>query len=433
MIARYSTPEISDIWSDKNRYLLWLKVEAAVCEAYESKGIIPEGISKKLMAIDPDPERIEEIEKTTRHDVIAFLTHIEEHIGEDSAYVHLGMTSSDVLDTAFSMQLVSSSEIIQKELELLIETTKSLALKYRGIPIMGRTHGVHAEPTTLGLIFLGWFDELKRGLKRLKIATEEIARFKLSGAVGTFSNIAPWVEEFVAKKLNLKPAPYSTQIVSRDHHAIFFSVLAVLAATIEKIALQIRLHSRTEVREILEPFGKGQKGSSAMPHKRNPILSENLCGLARVVRSNLLAAIENIALWHERDISHSSVERIIGPDSTQLVHFMTRRLNSILSRIEIDKESIEKNLKLGGRPYFSQNILTRLVRKGLARQKAYEEIQRCAFEASNTNRDLKEVVFESDLIINTLGVEEIEDCFDMKHFLKHEGYIFDRVFGEHGE
>ncbi len=381
MIPRYSREEMSKIWTDESKYNNWLSVELAVCKAWVEEGRIPE---KAFRVIKERAgfklERIEELEKTLKHDVISFLTAVGEQIGEESSYVHLGMTSSDVLDTAFAMQLRDSSDILIEDIQGVMEELTKLACTYKNTPIIGRSHGVHAEPTTMGLVFAVWFDEMRRNLKRMKRAREEITVGKISGVVGTFANIPPTVEEYACKLLGLRPARISTQIVQRDIHADFFLTLAVIAGVIERIAVQIRHYQRTEVLELEEPFTEGQKGSSAMPHKRNPIISENLTGLSRLVRSYAVAALENIPLWHEHDISHSSAERIIGPDSTTLLDFMLVRLAELLSGLNVYPENMERNLWLTKGLIFSQKVLLKLIEGGMSREEAYECVQKNAMK-----------------------------------------------------
>jgi len=424
---------MSKIWSDQAKYENWLRVEIAACEAWAKLGRVPHDTLKKIKERARfDLERINELEKILKHDLIAFLTAVSEHVGNEARYIHLGLTSSDVLDTAFALQLRDSGDIIIDDIKGVIKVLKELAFKYKHTPMIGRTHGIHAEPTTLGLVFALWYDEMKRNLDRMERAREVISVGKISGAVGTFANITPLVEEEVCKILGLKPDKISTQIVQRDIHAEYFLTLSIIASTIEKIALQIRHFQRTEVLELEEPFTEGQKGSSAMPHKRNPILSENLCGLSRLVRSYALSALENIALWHERDISHSSVERVIGPDANILVDFMLYRLKHVLESLNIYPENMEKNIWLTGGLIFSQKVLLKLVDKGLTREEAYELVQKNAMRSWEKKENFKQLLLDDQNIRNFMSPEEIEECFDLSNDLKSVGYIFDRVFSKTG-
>jgi adenylosuccinate lyase len=420
---------MSKIWSEEAKYENWLRIEIAVSEAWAEIGRIPhEALVRIKDRAGFDMKRIDELEKTLKHDVIAFLTAVAEYVGEDSRYIHLGLTSSDVLDTAFALQLRDAAAIIVEDIEKVIEVLRKLAFKHKYTHMIGRTHGIHAEPTTLGLVFALWYDEMKRNLERMERAREVVSVGKISGAVGTFANVPPFVEEYVCRTLGLKPARISTQIVQRDIHAEYFLTLGIIAATIEKIALQIRHFQRTEVLEIEEPFTEGQKGSSAMPHKRNPILSENLCGLSRLVRSYGVSALENIPLWHERDISHSSVERVIGPDATILVDFMLYRLRSLLEALEIYPENMEKNLWLTRGLIFSEKVLLKLVDKGLSREEAYDILQRNAMKSWKEKENFKDLLLNDKQIRIHLSPEEIEECFNVAHDLKNVDYIFERVF-----
>jgi len=429
LITRYSRPEMSSIWSDEAKYKNWLRVEIAVCEAWAKYGRIPEEVVKTIKErAGFDVERINELEKEVKHDVIAFLTSVSEHVGEDSRFIHLGLTSSDVLDTAFALQLKEAAEIIIKDLVLVLEVLKRQAFEHKDTVMIGRTHGIHAEPKTLGLVFALWYDEMKRNLKRMERAREVISVGKISGAVGTFANVPPHVEEFACERLGLKAAPISTQVVQRDIHADFFLTLSIIASTIEKIAVEIRHFQRTEVLELEEPFSEGQKGSSAMPHKRNPILSENLCGLSRLVRSYAVSALENIPLWHERDISHSSVERVIGPDGTILVDFMLDRLHYLLDGLQVYPENMEKNIWLTRGLIFSQKVLLKLIDKGLSREDAYKIVQNNAMETWKGTSDFKELLLKDEAIKDSLTAEEVEECFDVKADLKNIDSIYERVF-----
>ena len=431
MIQRYSRPEMLRIWSEDAKYQNWLRIEIAVCEAWAKLGRIPvESLANIKERASFNATRVEELEKTLKHDVIAFLTCVSEYVGEESRYIHVGLTSSDVLDTSFALQLRDAATIIVDDLKQVIEVLRGLAHKHKYTPMIGRTHGIHAEPITLGLVFALWYDEMKRNLDRMERARDVVSVGKISGAVGTFANVPPFVEEHVCSVLGLKPAKISTQIIQRDIHAEYFLTLSIIASTIEKIALQIRHFQRTEVIELEEPFTQGQKGSSAMPHKRNPVLSENLCGLSRLVRSYAISALENIPLWHERDISHSSVERVIGPDATVLVDFMLYRLRGLLDTLEIYPENMEKNLWLTRGLIFSGKILLKLIDKGLSREDAYLLVQGNAMKCWTDKIDFKNLIINDRKIISHLSLEEIEECFDVKHDLKQVDYIFDRVFSE---
>ena len=430
MINRYTRPEMGSIWEDENRYAKWLDVEIAACEAMSEEGIIP---AKALKVIKEKAEfsveRIMEIEEETKHDVIAFLTSVAEYVGPESRYIHLGLTSSDILDTSFALLLKEAMNLIIQDVERFMKTLKKRAIEHKNTVMIGRSHGIHAEPITFGLKLAVWYSEMGRNLRRLEDALNIISYGKLSGAVGTFANISPQVEELTCKKLGLTPAKISTQIIQRDRHAEYFTALAILAGTLEKIAVEIRHLQRTEVLEAEEPFKKGQKGSSAMPHKKNPIGSENISGLARLVRSNSLAAMENIALWHERDISHSSVERVIGPDSTILIDFMLNRLDRIVSGLIVHPENMIDNLNRTKGLIFSQQVLIKLAEKGLDRQKAYVMVQRNAMKVWESGKDFKGLIMEDEDICRNLSKREIEEMFDVNYHLTHVDEIFERVFG----
>ena len=429
MISRYTRPEMAKLWSLKNKYQKWLEIEILVCEAWAEKGVIPkEALAKIKEKASFSVERIAEIETQVKHDVIAFISNVEENIGPEGRYLHLGLTSSDILDTANAVLLKEAMEIILEDVEEVMSILREQAFAYKDTPMIGRSHGVHAEPITFGLKLALWYEEMRRNKKRLQQAKEDISYGKISGAVGTFAHLEPEIEEYVCPKLGLKPAPITNQIIQRDRYAHYFTVLAILAGTIEKIALEIRHLQRTEVLEVEEPFTKGQKGSSAMPHKRNPIQCENLCGLARLVRTNAIAALENIALWHERDISHSSVERVIMPDSTILSDFMLHRLKKILANMEVYPERMLKNIYLTKGLIFSQALLLALVKKGLPRQKAYEMIQDCAMRVWQGEQDLKTQVLSHKEIKVYLTPAEIEKIFDLKYCLRHIDKIFARIF-----
>ena len=429
MIARYTRPEMGRIWEDKNRFSKWLQVEILACEAMAKEGLVPkEALTTIKRRASFSVDRILEIEGVTKHDVIAFLTNVAEYVGPDSRYIHLGLTSSDILDTSFALLLKEAMTLIIRDAEEFIEVIKERAQEHKYTIMIGRSHGIHAEPITFGLKLAVWYGEMKRNLQRLKEALEVISYGKLSGAVGTFANVSPKIEAYVCGKLGLKPAEISTQITQRDRHAQYFTALAILAGTLEKIAVEIRHLQRTEVLEAEESFSKGQKGSSAMPHKKNPIGSENISGLARLVRTNSLAAMENMALWHERDISHSSVERVIGPDSTILTDFMLHRLTRIIKNLVVHPDRMLENLnKLRGL-IFSQQILMRLAALGLKRETAYEMVQRNALKVWDTDRDFKTLLLEDGEIREHLTEEELEEIFNIDYHLKHVEDIFERVF-----
>jgi adenylosuccinate lyase len=429
LIPRYSRPEMSAIWTDEAKYKNWLRVEIAVCEAWARYKRIPKNAIETIRRkAGFDVERINELEKELKHDVISFLTSVSEHVGKESRYIHLGLTSSDVLDTAFALQLRDAADLIIKDIKVVIKILKKQAHKYKKTPMIGRTHGIHAEPKTLGLVFALWYDEMKRNLERMARVRDVISVGKISGAVGTFANVPPEVEEYACRRLGLRPAPISTQIVQRDIHADYFLTLSIIASTIEKIALEIRHFQRTEVLELEEPFTEGQKGSSAMPHKRNPVLSENLCGLARVVRSYSITALENIPLWHERDISHSSVERVIGPDGTILLDFMLNRLSYLLEGLQVYPENMAKNIWLTRGLIFSQKVLLKLVDKGMSREDAYRLVQRNAMRTWKGKGDFMSLLLNDADVMDLLTKEEIKECFDVATDLKNIDRIFERVF-----
>jgi len=430
MIERYTLPKMGRIWEPQYKFQKWLDVEICVCEAMAKEGMIPaqavETIKKKArFSID----RIDEIEKEVKHDVIAFLTNLEENVGPEARYIHMGLTSSDILDTALALQLKEAMLIIIEDLRGLLDVLKTRALEHKNTAMIGRSHGIHAEPTTFGLKLALWYTEMRRNLKRLEQALEVISYGKISGAVGTFANIPPQIEEYVCTHLGLKSAEVSTQVIQRDRHAQYFTSLAILAGTVEKIAVEIRHLQRTEVGEVEEAFASGQRGSSAMPHKKNPIGSENLSGLARLVRSNCIAAMENIPLWHERDISHSSVERVIAPDSTILMDYMLNRLTRIMQNLVVYKEAMSRNLGRLKGLIFSQQVLLALIAKGCARQEAYALTQKISLRAWNTDQTFKQLMEDDPDIRNYLDEHEIEELFSVDYHLKHVEEIFARVFG----
>lgn len=429
MIERYTLPEMGKIWEDNFKFSTWLKIEILACEARANLGEIPsddvEVIKRKAKF---DVKKILQIEETTKHDVIAFLTNVAEYVGPESRHIHYGMTSSDILDTTLSFQMKSAGELILKRLLELKDTLRLRAIEHKNTVCVGRSHGIHAEPTTMGLKFALWFEETKRNIERLENAIASISVGQISGAVGTFEHLSPAVEEYVCKKMGLKPAPVSTQVIQRDRHAEFMTTLAVIGASLEKIAIEIRHLQRTEVLEAEEYFSKGQKGSSAMPHKRNPIISERITGLARLLRSNSIAALENVALWHERDISHSSVERIIIPDSCIALDYMLDLMNKLVSKLIIYPEHMIKNLNLTRGLVFSQSVLLKLVNKGITREQAYKIVQSAAMKVwEDESLNLKDELLKSDEVKKYLTETDLEDIFNNKKMLKNIDFIFNRT------
>jgi len=418
------------IWEAENRYANWLDVEIAACEAMAEEGLVPaealENIKKKAAF---SVERILQIEEETKHDVIAFLTNVAEHVGPDSRFIHMGLTSSDVLDTSFAMLLREAMLMIIEDVEQFMAIVKERAFEHKHTVMIGRSHGIHAEPITFGLKLAVWYSEMRRNQHRLREALETISYGKLSGSVGTFANVSPKVEASACRRLGLKAAEISTQILQRDRHAQYFTALAILAGTMEKIAVEIRHLQRTEVLEAEEAFEKGQKGSSSMPHKKNPIGAENISGLARLVRSNCLAALENMALWHERDISHSSVERVIAPDSTILIDYMIHRLSRIVKTLTVYPERMKENLNRMRGLIFSQQVLLRLSNLGLSREKSYEWVQRNALKVWDEGKDFKSLLAEDADIRKYLDLRDLEEIFDIEYHLKHVDQLFGRVFG----
>ena len=429
MITRYSRKELTNIWSEENKYKIWLSVEIAAAQAMEKNGQIPKGVAatvKKKGKINV--KRIHDIETKVKHDVIAFLTSITEKAGIKARYLHQGMTSSDILDTSFNIQLVQSGKILLKDIDQLLKILKRQAQKHKLTPCIGRSHGIHAEPVTFGLKLASFYEEFKRNKKRLLDAINEVSTCAISGAVGTFANINPNVEKFVAKKLGLKVEPISTQIIPRDRHAFYFSVLGIIAGSIERISLEIRHLQRSEVYELQEYFSKDQKGSSAMPHKKNPILSENLTGLSRMVRSYVVPALENIALWHERDISHSSVERNIGPDANITLDFALVRLANLIDKMIIYPKQMIKNINLTKGVIFSQEIMLELTKKGLSREKSYKIVQNCAKRCFLENKNLKDVISNDKLIMSKISQSKLNSIFNYTSHFKNINLIFNRVF-----
>ncbi len=429
MISRYTLPEMGKIWEDEFKFSTWLKIEILAVEARAEQGEVPKEdleIIKSKAQFDVD--RILEIEKTTRHDVIAFLTNVAEYVGKPSRHIHYGMTSSDILDTTLAYQMKSAGEILLRQLNELKEILRKRALEHKYTVCIGRSHGIHAEPTTMGLKFALWFEEIKRNITRLEQAIEVISVGQISGAVGTFEHLSPFVEEYVCKKMGLKPASISTQVIQRDRHAQFLTTLAIVGATLEKIAVEIRHLQKTEVLEAEEYFSKGQKGSSAMPHKRNPIVSERITGLARILRSNSIAALENVALWHERDISHSSVERIIVPDSTIALNYMLDLMIKLIDNLIIYPENMIKNLKKTRGLIFSQKVLLKLVEAGATREEAYKIVQDSAMKVwRDENKNLLDELLQSEEIKKYLNPDDLKDVFELDNSLKNVDFIFART------
>ncbi len=428
MIERYTLPKMGAIWTDENKFQKWLDVEITVCQVQAELGAIPASALQQIQDNAKfDVKRILEIEQEVKHDVIEFLTNVGEYVGEASRYIHLGMTSSDLLDTAMALLMREAGEIILDDLQQLRAVLKRRAIEHKQTICIGRSHGVHAEPTTFGLKLALWYDEVGRHIKRLTSAIEVISVGKISGAVGTFAHLDPIVEELVCKKLNLKPAPVSTQIIQRDRYAEYLTTLALIGSSLEKFATEIRNLQRTEILEVEEYFSKGQKGSSAMPHKRNPVTCEQICGLSRVLRANAIASFENISLWHERDITHSSVERIIVPDSTILINYMLNKFIKIIDNLLVYPDNMRKNLEQFGELVFSQSILLALTRTGMLREEAYKIVQNCAMEVWKTGKSFKKLIFEQREITDRLTVQEVENCFNIHDHLRNVGKIFERA------
>src|SRR5687767_9450289 len=429
MMGRYTSPEMGRIWSDHHKYETWLQVEAAAADAMARAGIIPGDAARDIRERGRfDIERIDEIEQVTQHDVIAFTTAVAEHIGPSARWLHFGLTSSDVVDTAQAIQMREATDLLIKDIEGLLDAVRTRAEEHRATPMMGRTHGVHAEPMTFGLKLALWFAELQRDHERLKRARAAIAVGKVSGAVGTFAHLDPSIEAAICRKLGLEPAPVSSQVIQRDRHAELLTMIAITGASLEKFALEIRGLQKTEIGEVQEPFGKGQKGSSAMPHKRNPIGCEQITGLARLLRGNAHAALENVALWHERDISHSSVERVILPDSFIALDHMLRRFARIVKGLVVTPDRMKQNLELSRGVVFSGTVLLELAQRGIAREQAYEWVQRNALRSYDEKKDFKQLLVADKDVMGVLDQKTIEDAFDLKVQLKNVDQIFDRVF-----
>lgn len=428
MISRYTLPQMGKIWQEEQKFSLWLRIEMLACQAWAKLGRIPssalETIEKKA---NFDIKRIKEIESEVKHDVIAFLTNVAEYVGPEARYIHLGLTSSDLLDTALALQMRMAAEIILQNLDKLAKVLKEKASQHKNTLMMGRTHGIHAEPITLGLKFALWYEETKRNIERMKQAKENISYGKISGAVGTYANLDPSIEEYICKKLDLAPCPISSQIVQRDRHAQYLSTLAIIASSLNKLALQIRLLQRTETRELEEPFAHKQKGSSAMPHKRNPIICERICGLARLIRSNLQAALEDVILWEERDISHSSVERVIIPDSTILLDYILDKLIKVLQNIIIYPDNMRRNIDKGKGLFFSQRLLLKLVEKGLSREDAYRLVQKKAMQCWQEDENFQHLVEQDSEIGKYLKKEELTSIFNFQYYLRWIDYIFQKL------
>jgi adenylosuccinate lyase len=433
MIERYTRERMGKVWSEKNKFQKWLEVELAVCRAWAKLGKIPEEALKKIeerVRIDEETIRkIKEYDKVYKHDVLAFVSAVSQQVGEEGRFIHMGITSSDVIDTALALLMREAIDLLIEDVDLVMEEIKRLAFEHKDTLMIGRTHGVHAEPTTFGIKMAVWYDEMRRNRERLLRAKDRISYGKISGAVGTYSNVPPEVESLALDELGLKVEPASTQIVHRDRHGEFMYAMATTASSLEKFATEIRHLQRTEVLEVQEPFTKGQRGSSAMPHKKNPVHSERICGLARLIRSNLIPSLENIVLWHERDISHSSVERVILPDSSIALDYILGLFHEILKGLVVNKEKMLRNMEISKGLYFSSKVLVALTEKGLDRDRAYELVQRCAMESWNSELSFKEALLKDPQVRELLSKEEIEAIFDPWEFLKHRNYIYKKVFG----
>ncbi|KGX90244.1 adenylosuccinate lyase [Pontibacillus halophilus JSM 076056 = DSM 19796] len=428
MIERYTRPEMGAIWTDENKFNAWLEVEILACEAWSNLGLIPqEDVEKLRKNASFDMQRIYEIEQETRHDVVAFTRAVSETLGDEKKWVHYGLTSTDVVDTALSYLLKQANDIIRKDLHAFVEVLKNKAIEHKHTVMMGRTHGVHAEPTTFGLKMALWYEEMKRNLERFEQAAQTIEFGKLSGAVGTYANIDPYVEQYVCKHLGLTPAPVSTQTLQRDRHAHYVSTLSLIATSIEKFAVEIRNLQKTETREVEEFFAKGQKGSSAMPHKRNPIGSENMTGLSRLLRGHVVTAYENVALWHERDISHSSAERVILPDTTIALNYMLNRFTKIVDQLTVYPDNMMRNMEKTYGLIFSQRVLLTLIDEGMSREEAYDLVQPKTMQAWEEEVPFRSLIEADEHITNTLSPQQIEDCFDYTHHLKNVDGVFERI------
>lgn len=429
MIPRYSRPEMTRIWEPENKFSIWLEIELLACEAWENLGQVPKGTTASIRSKAKfDPKRIDEIEMIVKHDVIAFLTNVAESVGPESRFLHLGLTSSDVLDTCLAVQLKQAGTLILNNIDELLVVVQRRAFEHKHTPMIGRSHGIHAEPLTFGLKVASWFAELKRQKQRFAAALEDISHGMVSGAVGTMAHLDPKVEEFVCEKLGLKPDPITTQVISRDRHAAFFSALGLLASTVERISTEIRHLQRTEVLEAEEFFSKGQKGSSAMPHKRNPVLSENLCGLSRLVRSTVTPAMENVALWHERDISHSSAERIMAPEATILMNFILVRLTGLIDKLVVYPENMKKNLERWGKLVYSEGIMLKLIESGLTREESYALVQRNAMRSWEHGDDFESLVKADSDISARIPEADLSKIFDLNKTLRNVDYLFKRTF-----
>ncbi|SFM12174.1 Adenylosuccinate lyase [Gracilibacillus orientalis] len=428
MIERYTREEMGNIWTDENRFNAWLEVEILACEAWSELGIIPKEDVKKIREnASFNIERIFEIEQETRHDVVAFTRAVSETLGDEKKWVHYGLTSTDVVDTALSYTIKQANQIIRRDIVNFIEILKEKAIEHKNTVMMGRTHGVHAEPTTFGLKLALWYEEMKRNLERFDAAAKVIETGKLSGAVGTYANIDPFVEKYVCEQLGLQPAPVSTQTLQRDRHAQYMSALALVASSIEKFATEIRGLQKTETREVEEFFAKGQKGSSAMPHKRNPIGSENMTGMARVIRGYMMTSYENVSLWHERDISHSSAERVILPDATIALNYMLNRFGNIVKNLTVFPENMKRNIDRTYGVIFSQRVLLSLIDQGMSREEAYDMVQPNAMKAWETATSFRQLIEQEERITNTLSKEQLDDCFDYTYHLKNVDQIFKKI------
>ena len=433
MIPRYSLPEISGIWTDENKYDLWKEIEVLYCEGLAEYGHIPKKAAREIRKkADYDIRRVLKIEKKTRHDVIAFLTNMSEYIGEPGRYLHMGMTSSDLLDTTLACQMREAGMVLRNKLRKLRTVIKRQALRYKHVPMVGRSHGIHAEPITMGLKLLVWYSETERNIARLDRTIEEISVGQITGTVGTMSHTDHRVERYVMTRLGLKAAPVTTQIIQRDRHAYYMATLAVIGASLENMATEIRALQRTDIAEVEEPFTRGQKGSSAMPHKRNPILTERVAGMARLLRGNAQAALENVTLWHERDISHSSVERVIIPDSTMILAYMLEKFTWVVSGMRVNRKKMRENLDLTGGLIFSHPILLMLVQKGLSREAAYSIVQKAAMKSMDGKKIFREHLAADKNFARVVSEDELEEAFDLKIHLKNVDFIFSRVLSNRG-